>query len=120
MSRELAAHVQDLLSGLGPVEAKRMFGGHGIYLHGTMFALIADDVLFLRSDAATALAFAALGLPPFQYHRAGRVIVMAYHQAPEDFLEDRAVAAHWARLAYDAALRVRASKPARQAKRSRR
>jgi DNA transformation protein len=118
MSRELAEHVKDLLSSLGPVEAKRMFGGHGIYLHGTMFALIADDVLFLRTDAATAPAFAALGLPPFRYDRAGRVIVMAYHQAPEDFLEDRAVAARWARQAYDAALRVRASKRVRQPERS--
>ena len=120
MSGELAEHVKDLLSGLGPVEAKRMFGGHGIYLHRTMFALIADDVLFLRSEVATAPAFDALGLPPFRYDRAGRVIVMAYHQAPEDFLEDRAVAMHWGRQACDAALRVRASKRVRQPKRPRR
>ena len=38
-------HVLDLLLALGPVKARRMFGGWGFFLEGVMFALSADDRL---------------------------------------------------------------------------
>jgi DNA transformation protein and related proteins len=38
---EFASFVVECLQPLGPVSARRMFGGCGIYLHGTMFALTA-------------------------------------------------------------------------------
>ena len=45
-----ASFVIECLQPLGPVSARRMFGGHGIYLHGTMFALIAYDQLYFKVD----------------------------------------------------------------------
>ncbi len=37
------------MAGFGPVAVKRMFGGAGIYRDGLMFALVADDVLYLKA-----------------------------------------------------------------------
>ncbi len=46
------AHVLDLLRPLGGVVARRMFGAYGLFRRGVMFALIDDDVLYLRSTTA--------------------------------------------------------------------
>lgn len=46
--RAFADHVVDLLRGMGAVRAKPMFGGHGLYLDGVMFALLADGRCFIK------------------------------------------------------------------------
>jgi len=48
--REFVSYVVDMMSSIGPVYARGMFGGHGIYLEGLMFALVAEGVLYLKSD----------------------------------------------------------------------
>jgi DNA transformation protein len=82
-----------------------MFGGHGVYHEGLMFALVADDVLYLKADAASAGAFTALGLGPFVYEKNGRKTRMSYYAAPEAIFDDPDVAKEWAERAYAAALR---------------
>ena len=47
--REFATHVVDLLDAFGPCEARRMFGGFGIFREGLMFALIADGQITIFS-----------------------------------------------------------------------
>ena len=61
--------MQELFASLGGVEARRMFGGWGVYHRGLMFALVSDDTLYLKADAELAPEFEALGLPPFRYAR---------------------------------------------------
>ena len=51
--KEFVAYVVDLMSSIGPVQAKGMFGGHGIFLEGLMFALVADSELYLKGDKET-------------------------------------------------------------------
>lgn len=55
--KEFVAYIVDLMSSIGPVYAKGMFGGHGIYLDGIMFALVANSVLYLKSDEDTEIEF---------------------------------------------------------------
>ena len=43
--REHAQHLVDLMAAVGPVKLRPMFGGHGLFLDGLMFALIAGDRL---------------------------------------------------------------------------
>ena len=64
--------VQDLLTGFGPVSIRNMFSGAGIYAEGVMFAILADDTLYLKADALFAQAFAAEGKGPFTYRPKGR------------------------------------------------
>jgi DNA transformation protein and related proteins len=109
-SNEFAAHAAELLSMVGRVTARRMFGGYGLYCDGTMFALIADDVLYLKGDDANRGEFERAGATPFVYEAKGRRTVMSYLSAPDQALESRELAAPWARSAYAAALRARAAK----------
>jgi DNA transformation protein len=51
--REFVIYVVELMQSLGPVNAKSMFGGHGIFLEGLMFGLVADSVLYLKADEDT-------------------------------------------------------------------
>jgi DNA transformation protein len=103
---QFVTHVLDLLEPLGPVSARRMFGGYGIYLDGTMFALVADDTLYLKVDDSTRDEFAAAGLEAFRYTKKGKTYQMSYHAAPEDALEDAECLREWARKAVDAAMRA--------------
>lgn len=103
-------YIVELMQTMGPVYAKAMFGGHGIYLDGLMFALIADDSLYLKADTDTEHHFSELGLTAFSYMRSGKRHHLAYFQAPEETLEDSETMNLWANKAYSAALRAHAIK----------
>ena len=107
MSGELAEHVVELLQEMGPVEARAMFGGHGIFLDGLMFALIADDELYFKVDDENRGAYEERELGPFVYHGKNRPISMSYHQAPPEAMDDPAELAEWGRGAYAAAERAK-------------
>jgi DNA transformation protein len=108
----LVAHVLDLLRRGAPVAARRMFGGHGIYRGGVMFALIAGDALYFKTDAGNRGEYESAGMAPFSYARAGReAVVMSYHAVPPDLLETGDELVEWAERAFAAALRARRAKP---------
>lgn len=95
------------LQGLGPVLAKRMFGGHGLYLHDVMFALIAWDTLYLKVDEINRPAYDQRGLGPFSYAtQQGRSATLSYCEAPPEGLDDPGTLLSWASDAYAAALRA--------------
>ena len=101
-------HLIDLLAPLGPVTIRRMFGGAGLYHDGVMFALVAEDRLYLKADDGNRHAFEAEGLAPFTYESRGKRAVMSYYEPPADALEDAEILSRWARGAFAAALRARA------------
>jgi len=120
---EFADYVVELLSSVGNVHARRMFGGYGIYCDGTMFALIADDVLYFKADEVNRPEFERARSEPFVYSARTKQVTMAYWRAPEEVMESRDVAIRWARGAYAAALRARAKQlthaPSTQSERAR-
>jgi len=108
---EFVQHVIETMRRFGPVEAKAMFGGWGLYHQGLFFALIAEDALYLKTDDENRADFEALGLEPFVYPmKDGQSIVMSYRPAPEEALENPDVMAAWARRGYAAALRAATKK----------
>ncbi len=115
-SAEFLDFLKEQLQDFGTVSVRRMFGGAGIFRDGLMFALIVDEILYLKADAVSQGEFEALGLPPFTYGaKGGKRTVMAYWRAPEACLDDRDEMTAWSRKAFGAALR--AQKPAKTAKR---
>lgn len=110
-----AAYVEEALQHLGPVEVRAMFGGHGVFLDGVMFGLVADGDLYLKVDDHNRERFVQAGLAPFVYVGKGRSTTMSYHRAPEP-IDDWGSLEAWARGALDAARRTAAAKPPRRAK----
>jgi DNA transformation protein len=114
---EFVEHVLETMRRFGPVEAKSMFGGWGLYHQGLFFALIAEDALYLKTDDENRADFEAHGLEPFVYSmKDGDKLTMSYRQAPEEALESPDVMAEWARRGYAAALRAAAKKKPRPRK----
>lgn len=97
--------VLEQLSVVGPVRARGMFGGAGIYADNVMFALIAYDTLYLKVDSETEPAFAAVGSEPFVYEGKAKPVQMSYWQCPETAFDDPDAMTHWAQLGLAAARR---------------
>lgn len=115
-SADFIAHITDLMAGLGPVSAKRMFGGAGIYADGLMFGLVIGDVLYLKADADTKRAFEAEGLGPFVYDGKSKPIAVNYWRVPDRLYDEPDEMCAWARIALDVARRGGAKrKPAPRA-----
>ncbi len=110
--REFVTHCMELLSPLGSVRSRRMFGGHGFYVDDLFLAIIAFERLYLKADAQTRPRFEAAGCEPFVYDGQGKSVTLGYFSAPEDAMESPALMQPWARLALEAALRARAAKKA--------
>jgi DNA transformation protein len=115
---ELVKRVLGLLLALGPVQARRMFGGYGLFLDGTMFALIDRSRLYIKADDRSKADFAAAGAEPFTYRRQGKRIALSYWLAPEGSLESPDSLLPWARLGVEAAARGRAAKARKKPRRS--
>jgi len=96
--------VLDRLQPVFPVNSRKMFGGHGIFHDGLMFALIADNELYLKACPETQAFFTDLNLEPFTYYKKDKPYRMAYYLVPESFFEDEDTTGLWARRAFEAAL----------------
>jgi len=117
VSDDFAEFVKELFAPLGAIRTRRMFGGVGVYCDERMFALIADDELYLKTDDETLALFEAEGLQPFVFEtKDGEKGVMRYRRAPESVFDDPDEAAAWGRLGVEAALRAAAKtrKPAKK------
>jgi DNA transformation protein len=104
------AHCLELLAPWGEVRARRMFGGHGLYVNSLFIALIADERLYLKADDNSRAAFERAGCAPFAYSRRERAsVTLGYWSAPDEALDSPRLMEPWARLALAAALRAKAS-----------
>ncbi len=112
------AFVAELFAGVGPVIIRRMFGGAGVFCEGIMFALLADDVIYLKADAALRRELLAQGSAPFIWTRPsdGRQIDLGYVSLPTVALDEPDEAARWARRALGIArsLKRAARRPTRR------
>ncbi len=98
VSDEYMTYVIDQLDAVGPVQARRMFGGAGLYLDGLFFALIADDVLYFKVDDSNRPDFEDAGMGPFRPFP-DKSYVMQYYEVPIEVLENRDNLRDWAKKA---------------------
>ena len=106
MTKEFIAHILELLEGHCSANATRMFGGHGLFRDGLMFAIVADETLYLKVDAGNLKDFTGRGLEPFTYQRQNKQTALSYYRAPDECLEEPEAMIRWADNAYAAALRA--------------
>src|SRR3972149_8425668 len=110
MSDDFVDYVMELFGPFGTVVSRRMFGGHGMYLDGLMFAIVSEDTLYLKADEMNRIEFEQAGCEIFGYARKGRRATLNFFRAPADAMESPELMLPWARTAYAAALRTNAKK----------
>ncbi len=119
VSADYLESVRELLAFVPDLEIKKMFGGAVAMSGGASFAIIDDDELWLKADDASKGRFESEGCPQFTYPmKDGRMTPMAYWRAPADVWDDVEAARAWTMLAIEAALRGKAKKPVKKAKKS--
>ena len=106
---EYVEYLKEVFHEFGPIQPRRMFGGYGIFHKGLMFALVADNALYLKADETISQHFTQLELEQFSYEKQGKAFKMSYYMAPEDIFDDPEEAKIWADRSYAAA--VRSKKP---------
>ena len=81
-------YVMELLEPFGDVTSRSMFGGHGIFEDGDMFALISrDERLHFKVDYSNRTDYESAGSERFG--------PMPYYEVPEEVLEDADMLAEW-------------------------
>jgi len=110
LDNEFVESLLEQLALIGNVRARAMFGGHGIYHADTMFAIVVDDIFYLKADNVTRPQFIARGLNPFSYVARGKTVTMQYYEAPPELFEDEEAMLHWARQAIEVSLRAKKEK----------
>jgi len=113
--------VLELFGPMAPVSIRRMFGGAGVFKEGLMFALIADDTVFLKADPALRAALEAEGCAPFVWVRPsdGKQVDLGYVSLPTDAMDEPDLASEWGRKAFAVALAAKAKTPAKPKPKSR-
>ncbi len=107
---DLLTTVLDLLSGIGELRQRKMFGGIYIYCDDLFIATIHDDTLYFKANTNTAHEFTERGLRIFSYPRQGEIATLQYYQAPSEVFDSRTTMKHWAQKALLAARQDAASK----------
>jgi DNA transformation protein len=89
-----------------------MFGGHCLYCDGVVFALIADEALYLKVDDVNRPAFEAIGAQPFHPFE-NQAVTMGYYAAPADLFESDDGLERWGRAAVEAGRRAQKKRTSR-------
>jgi Regulator of competence-specific genes len=114
LDRTFEDWARDHLSGLGAFEIKRMFGGAGVMADGVMFAILDDDVIWLKADDKLSAEMERVGSHRFSMPtKAGKAMTLPYWSLPETALDDPDEAVAWARRALDVARQTPVRKKAR-------
>lgn len=99
--------VEELFAGFGTVCVRAMFGGGGVFHDGIMFAIIANELLYLKADDTNRCDFEAEGMGPFAYESKGKTATMSYWEVPERLYDDPDEFATWAAKAYTVAVKAK-------------
>jgi DNA transformation protein and related proteins len=107
MKNQYRDYVLDLLQPHGPITARAMFGGHGIYYGSAIIGLIVDSELYFKVDDETRSDYEAYRSVPFIYEGKSKTVTMPYMKVPESILEDNEELPLW----IEKALQVSLKKP---------
>jgi DNA transformation protein len=111
----LYAWVEEAMEPIGRMSMRKMMGGATLYLDGTIFAILIDDGLWLKSDSEADAVWDAEGCEKFSTtFKDGKVDVMNYRRAPLDVYDDPDAMQRWAALAVEAGARAVAKKRPRK------
>ena len=86
--------VLDQLREVENLEARRMFGGYGLYRDETLFGIIHKGELFFKIHESTIREFRLRKMKPFRPN--AKQTLKSYYQVPVDIIEDADELRAWA------------------------
>ncbi len=89
--------VLDQLQELKDIDARRMFGGYGLYQDELFFGIIFKGGLYFKTDETTVPDYKERKMKPFRPN--ARQTLKSYYQVPVEIIEDRDQLARWAEKA---------------------
>ena len=101
-----ASSILELFEPVAHVTVRRMFGGHGIYADGSIVAIEAEGIIWMKADAITLPIFERHGLKPFTYSKSGKTFSMSYRALPHSAYDDPDELRVWLLLAQEASSRA--------------
>jgi DNA transformation protein len=87
-------YVVDQLHQLDDVEARRMFGGFGLYRDETFFGIVHKGKLFFKIDESTIGEYRKRKMKPFRPN--AKQTLKSYYQVPAEIIEDGDELREWA------------------------
>ena len=99
VSESYKDYVVDQLELFGPVFARKMFGGYGLFFDGVIFGVIADDEFYLKVDDTNRPRYLKAGMKPFNPF-GEESYSMTYFEVPIEVLEDKYELESWARESF--------------------
>ena len=97
--------VLDQLGELAEVEARRMFGGYGLYQDETFFGIVHKARLYFKTDDSTVSEYRKRKMKPFRPN--AKQILKSYYQVPLEILEDTERLGEWAAQAISCQKKIR-------------
>ncbi|WP_121626879.1 TfoX/Sxy family protein [Poseidonibacter antarcticus] len=94
VSENFIEFVLDQLSQLDGISTRKMFGGLAIYQYRVIFALISDDMVYLKVYKTTIEKYLQADSKPLQPFP-NRPAVKSYYEVPVDILEDSEKFTKW-------------------------
>lgn len=86
--------ILDQLRELTDIEARRMFGGHGLYQDETFFAILHKGKLFFKVDDSTVGDYRKHKMKPFR--PTAKQTLKSYYQVPVQVIENSDRLCVWA------------------------
>ncbi|HEX9662859.1 MAG TPA: TfoX/Sxy family protein [Candidatus Binatia bacterium] len=91
--------VLDQLRDLDDVEARRMFGGYGLYQGETFFGIVHKGRLYFKIDETTVKEYRKRKMKVFRPN--AKQTLKSYYQVPVEVIEDADQLCEWAEQAID-------------------
>ena len=86
--------VLDQLQGIGEFESKQMFGGLALLSHGSAFAKIKHDKVWLKVDESNLADFQEQGMTQYTYGK-DNSRKLNFYETPIEIIEDRDKLKDW-------------------------
>ena len=86
--------VLDQLQDLDSIDARRMFGGHGLYQDEIFFSILHKGKLYFKVDESTIGEYRKRKMKPFRPNP--KQTLTSYYQVPVEILEDSEWICGWA------------------------
>ena len=102
LNEDFKNFVLDQIQGIGEFETKRMFGGLALLRHGSAFAKIKHDKVWLKVDNSNIADFQKFGMSQYTFGKENSR-KLNFYETPIEIIEDRDKLKDWIQKSIDIA-----------------